>query len=306
MTTTYACSVPDLLVFLPYHLGFHPSRCLVVVGLRQGTMDLVERVDLPAGELDDLTLARLTGALRRRRVESCVVVAFTDDDAPTCALSGLVRHLDTAFRVVRAVEVRRDRWRDAGARMWSPLPEAADVPLVAEYVGRGVAPLTGRDAIRQSFAYREDADLRRRLRRADVPTTFAAQQAWLAVLEGEADSADLVVALAALRRTDVRDDVLEAVVPLWCDGPVRAAHPVTGPVHDDRAARRARLVGVVQVAPPEVRAAALCVLALWCWDAGDGASAAIAVDEALAADESYTLARLVSQVICLDIRPPAA
>src|SRR5665647_3722580 len=48
MTTTIHLSGPaDVLTVLPYQLGFHPHRCLVVVSLHGTRMGLVQRIDLP-------------------------------------------------------------------------------------------------------------------------------------------------------------------------------------------------------------------------------------------------------------------
>jgi hypothetical protein len=64
-----------------------------------------------------------------------------------------------------------------------------------------------------------------------------------------------------------------------------------------------RLVGVCAALPEAWSAAPLTVLASFTWWRGDGALTRIALDRALAVDPDYRLARLLSRMVDLAIRP---
>lgn len=314
MTPSLRCSLPGLLVLLPYHVGFHLHDSLVVVALRQGRVDLVERVDIPPeAPLDDLTTARLVLALHRRQPSAVVVVAYSDRIGAMPALGGLVDAVGPVVPVVRVVEVRGSRWRDVPGQVWTSLPTAADVPLVAEYVGRGVHPLPDRDALTAVLSPvpgpAADA-MAVEVARRGRPGTRDGLAAWhrLLDLDREPERRDEVTALAFLARVVDRDAVLARLVPTTGGDEEQFFPGVPGSLDpaEEQVCTRAVLIRLAAIAPPPVRAAALSVLAVWAWDAGDGATASIAADLALAHDPTYVLASLVGQLLRCDVRPPAA
>lgn len=143
-------SLPDLLVFLPYHLGFALRDALVVLALDGRRLALVERVDLPeAGPLPTEAVDRMVGGLHRLRSDPDVVlvVAFVGDRPPFPAQDQLMEAVGRDNPCVRRVLVANDAWYDGAAGEWRPLPLPADVALVAEYVGRGIAPLPSRSSL---------------------------------------------------------------------------------------------------------------------------------------------------------------
>ncbi|GAB47756.1 DUF4192 family protein [Mobilicoccus pelagius] len=149
-------SLPDLLAFLPYHVGFELRDALVVLGLEKARLALVERADLPdSWPLHPEVLVRLVGGVRRLApcLDTVLVVAYTTGADPAPALPLLVHALDDiTVATTRAVVVSGSTWREWDDDVPRPLPEPADVPLVAEYVGRGIAPLSDRAALRTALA----------------------------------------------------------------------------------------------------------------------------------------------------------
>jgi hypothetical protein len=71
--------------------------------------------------------------------------------------------------------------------------------------------------------------------------------------------------------------------------------------------RRAQavLAHCVRLAPPGAVAPAAAVLAICCWQRGDGARAGVALERALADDPSYSLALLVHQALGAGLPPGA-
>ena len=63
---TSVLSLPDLLVFLPYHVGFALRDALVMLAFDGSRLALLARVDLPEEDvLPEASVERLTRALRR-------------------------------------------------------------------------------------------------------------------------------------------------------------------------------------------------------------------------------------------------
>ncbi|HET6968236.1 MAG TPA: DUF4192 family protein [Ornithinibacter sp.] len=145
----------DVLAVLPYQLGYHPRRCVLVVSLRGRSVGLVARTDLPPD--DDVTAAvgPLLEPLRRDGATSVIVIGY-EDESDRCepTLLALVELLEAAAIEVVDVVVVRDgrRYSPVCSQPCCPpegvlLPEPADVPAVAEFVVRGRSPLASRDAV---------------------------------------------------------------------------------------------------------------------------------------------------------------
>lgn len=320
MTLAPPCSFADLLVFLPYHVGFRLIDALVVVALDGARVDLVERVDIPPrGVLDPECIARMLLGVSNRRASSLLVVAYADDLDPEPALAHLVGAMADTFggdpEIARVAVVGRDRWREPPHGPWQDLPDPADVPIVAEYVGRGVSPLPDRHALVAALApdpllVRAAATAAGRLR----PTPVEGLLAWERLVAGESRESggeDLFTTLAFVGHVRGRDALLSRLVPLGvaddglygrCDGGegdhTRHVDPLAR-----RSAVRAALIRLVRASPPGWRAITLTILGAWAWDAGDGALASVATALALQEDPSCTLAGVVARLVQFDIRP---
>lgn len=189
----------DVLAVLPYQLGYHPRRCVVVVSLRGRSVGLVARTDLPPDDDVPAAVGPLLEPLRRDGATSVIAIGY-EDEPDTCepSLLALVQLIEAAAIEVVDVVVVRDGRRYSPVCSEPccppegvPLPEPADVPAVAEFVARGRSPLASREAVDRLVAAdpsrgREVADavvarsrMPRRRRRAAV--------AWRLVLRHEAE-----------------------------------------------------------------------------------------------------------------------
>lgn len=150
----------DVLASLPFLIGYHPRRSVVVMTLTSSgagsALGPVARLDLPpTGRAEDAVLA-LVGPLLRSRPRAAVLVGYEDrpgqSDATLEALSGAFGA--AGVDVVEALVVRDGHWFArrchfgcCPAQEGSPLPHPADVPAVAALVADERAPLEHRDAV---------------------------------------------------------------------------------------------------------------------------------------------------------------
>jgi len=160
MTTTIHLSGPaDMLVVLPYQLGYHPRDCLVALSLHGTRLGLVQRIDLPPPEHVRDAVAAMITPLLQDRPASVLLVGYEDHDGESRAM------LDEMARVCRTDGVHvSDRMVVRNGRRFGPdchksccppqgvmLPDPSQVPAVAEFVGRGICPLPDRAAVAEQL-----------------------------------------------------------------------------------------------------------------------------------------------------------
>jgi hypothetical protein len=145
----------DVIASLPYQLGYHPRDSVVILALREGTVEMLERLDLPeAAEVVDAAAA-LVSPLLRERFDAVLLVGFESrQDLARPVLDALVGPLDDAdITVLDRLVVRDGRWFSLDCTEGCcpadglPLPDPAGTPAVADFVGQGVAPLRDRAAV---------------------------------------------------------------------------------------------------------------------------------------------------------------
>lgn len=331
MTATRITRIDHLLVLLPYLLGYRPTDCLVLVGLRQGELGVIQRVDWPGpwGAYLPDDAWRMAGVLARDGCdEVCLVV---HDDRPRRrrpALDRLGTVLERAGVGVVAVlaVLGKGGWIDIDCDDRAccpvegrPLPAPEDVPAVASWVLRGVDPLPDRAAVTASVEpaagmMTYDVAGRAPLR----PSPAAARRAWACVLgvdgrDTPLDDLDPMVARRAVHAAGVpalRDEVLTVI----CPGMAEAAALARG------AGRRRSRTDLSTVAPsaegmlhrctefarrlPEPqRPDVLAMTAACAWWYGHGTLARVCVDRALDITPGHSLAELVARLLDEGVRP---
>src|SRR4051794_37421367 len=159
----------DVFAAIPYLLGFHPQKSLVVLGLSgpRSRLGVSMRLDLepaPPHELSSIVV----NALRRDGDREAIVVLLDPSEQPHGRPGeNLFRELRSALR--RADIVLRDAYRVSNGRWWSYLcrdrsccpsegtpirrPEEPGGPsrVAATAVAAGLAPLPSREALRASL-----------------------------------------------------------------------------------------------------------------------------------------------------------
>ncbi|WP_349876335.1 DUF4192 domain-containing protein [Micromonospora sp. HUAS YX12] len=309
----------DIVVTVPYLLGFHPHDSLVSVVLDDRRVRFVARLDLPQpSEIHELSApAAQTAALIARYGSAAILLGYGPADRVEPAADVLTTALRAA--TVDVLEVLRV----ADGRYWCLCgdPDCADAVVYnpaasiipAEAVYLGIAPLRDRAALEQLIApvtgaergrmrVAGDTALRRltdMLSNGGVPLAdgqpsppahvvhagiTAVQQAYETAGRGDTLSDDDVAWLAAvLLLPQVRDHAWTA-----CDG------------SDEH---RRLWINVTRRAIPETTAAPACLLAITAYLAGDGALANIALDRSLRADPDYHLAQLLGHALQAGVPP---
>ena len=149
MTTIQITDPLDLVMIVPYQLGFHPNRSLVVVGLRGTRVHVVQRCDLPPAQAAEATRGTVAVLSRHTVTSGCdgaVLVVYEDgpgDGAAVAAcaaksltVAGLALLGPIVVRAGRAYFSGPGDAPDGGV----PLPPEAQVPAIAEFVAVGRPP----------------------------------------------------------------------------------------------------------------------------------------------------------------------
>ncbi|GII87214.1 hypothetical protein Ssi03_52040 [Sphaerisporangium siamense] len=303
-------SPDDILGAVPYLLGFHPADSLVVIAFTgrgvQGKLRFTTRWDLPQppGALD-----RLVPLLRREDVTHVILAGFGTGPLVTPAVDEALRLFRGAgVEVIEALRAHEGRyWSYVCPRVECCPPEgrAYDTvagPVAARATVGGLVALPDRESLRSSIAplhgaartamaeatRRVAAEIRARLLSvpdpAHVPHAYVGEaldrvRRSLAAFPGhgpppDPEAARLGFDLAVIRVRDeawtLMDDATQDVhVALWADLTRRLETPFVPPVAS--------------------------LLAAAAWRRGDCALAGIAVERALAADPSYSMAGLLAE-----------
>jgi hypothetical protein len=143
----------DLLTILPYHLGFQPTRSVVVVCFHGKRLGLVARFDLPPDPLAEASAAAGLPTLVRDRPSSVCLVGFEAEAGESHAMIDALRAglVGEGVRVQDRLIVRERRWFSLGCDCCPPggrpMPEPADVPGVAGYIALGHSVLDDRESL---------------------------------------------------------------------------------------------------------------------------------------------------------------
>ncbi len=169
MTTIRISDPIDLVKVVPYHMGFHPTRSVVLMGLHRKQLGLIQRLDLPAPADAGAAAELLVDNLRREQCTGVVLVVYEQDSGEGDAVADavLVRLRPARITLIEHLVVRAGQVHFAGctheiACASVPLPADDAVPAVAEYVALGRRPVADRAALEALLAP-EEGPLRARV-----------------------------------------------------------------------------------------------------------------------------------------------
>ncbi|NUR71206.1 MAG: DUF4192 domain-containing protein [Hamadaea sp.] len=305
MTPTLTLRHPaDLAAAIPYLLGFHPADSLVVVGLRDTTVTVVQRWDL------DLDVDGLAGAiaevLDRSVVETVLLAAYGELAVVGPVLECVRGRLPVPL--LAAVRVTGDRCFCASCEQCTPPDgfafDAAASPIPAEATVAGLTALPDRDSLRDQVAPVTGQAARAMSRAVDLAgkrLVRLIQRAWdNGVRDGQpaVRAAGFVAvdgALAAGRRgVRLTDEQIAWLTLLLHSLPVRdRAWEST----DHEPWQLSLWTDVTRRADPELAAPPATLLAFAAWRDGNGPLAGVALDRALTADADYSLAKLIQDAM---------
>ena len=321
-----AASPDAVLAIVPHLLGFYPSRSLVVLGLGpRGRVIMTFRYDLPDPadpELADDIARHACFVLEREQIPAAMIVGYGPADLVTPVVA------QSAIRLGSAGVSVPEALRADGGRYWSllcvdpdccpPAGRAYDPgshPAAAAMSQAGLEAEPDRDALARTLqrppgsAARITATTSRALQRlarlADLADSAGERDPRLRVIRtGRREICHAISVYRAGRSIESLDRLAWLAV-LLADTAVR--DDAWARMHPARHDAHVRLwTDVVRAAALDYVPAPASLLAFTAWQSGNGALAAMAVDRALGADPSYSMARLLSEAIAAALPPSAA
>jgi hypothetical protein len=291
----------DAIAVVPHLLGFHPSPGSLAIIVFAGHRNTgVVRCDIPPASQAAALTRHLIRCLASQRADEVILIGYGPAAQVTPALTRTREALDGLLTIGEILRVTNGRWWSLMCENpaccppgGSPCDIASTVPA-AQFTVLGSAPLpsradlaatlspvTGPEAARMRTAIRRHArQLLPGIARAPFPAAYLSRVAALTALPvplSDDDSAELLVLLRIVRFRDEAWVLTEGRDP---DGQVAFWTDMTRRAHGRYAAAPASLLAY----------AAVCMT-------GDGALASIAVERALRADPSYSLALLLNDML---------
>lgn len=299
----------QLLSALPHLIGFHPENSIVAVAMDDDEILTIVRVDW---NCDPVNLPEsLLASLRQVGKPALVLVAYGSSEIALDQLVDLVPQ-SREFDLLDALWVRARRWSSLMCDDPSCCPEQGNVltditPTDLEFVLAGSAP----------FASREDLTSRLDSAVLDEQQVIDRDEAVKTVLD-----AFVTENGAQESKVPARSKFLEELMQLWSEESEWnwQAHALLVTVVSDIQMRdgflrkmldrcelrlpiRTSLMSAVSLAHPDNIAPLATALAGCAWLDGNGAVATVALERALVADPSYSLARLLDRAISHNVPP---
>lgn len=314
-TSTIITGPASIVAALPHLLGFVPRDSLVVVWISAGRIALTQRIDLPDPPSD-------AGAIAEHLVRTGAHADATEVVTIVVASPGTGRqvHAELVGALGDVAQVAGLHVLDAlhleGERFWSYLCAGECCPVQGRLVEAGE-----HERIARAFGSSAPVEGRESL-----------EEAWMRDLSGAARVERLIIDLEAEDDAALREPCIEQL-EAWRDSRIDAidswlvgsdalddtqwAHLLIGlcdvRVRDtivwQLAQRELLTAEIAQLgegltrAPDGYVAPIATLLAVCCWQAGDGARAMIAIERALDDDAGYGLARLAEQAVSSGLPP---
>lgn len=302
---TTLTSPHDLLAAIPFLIGYHPDRSLVLVSLKDETIGMAMRVDLPsdiAPESYDLLASHLV----REEADAAFIVAYSgesESDAESAVINTSAALIRAGLDIKESLVVRNNRFRSMLCRdLTCCPPEGSEIPdldtsrIAAEHVIAGhPMPYESVEGLVQSIAA--------------VPSSFE--------LSWQDEVLAFIVSSDAEELNDLQRDGATAIIDL-------AGEYREGRGAEDRELV-ARVIGrmsdiqvrdfalgshseesadhywsmwhqLLRIAPRGFVAPIASLFAAMAYERGEGALAHKALDRALDDDDQYSLALLLRRV----------
>lgn len=314
-------SPADLIAATPYLLGFHPDDSMVTIALRGRAVVFAARADLPdpagpvAGGAEAMASA-LVDAARRQRPTALAIIGYGPDRRAGPAVDAVRSAARRRGLPVReALRVHEGRWWSylcqeprccpAGGTPFDPLASAvaaqftvAGSPVLPDRraLARQVAPLEG--SARAAMAHATDRAWRELHDRLGGLTD--ARAAEVVIAEGREAVTHAIDTYGSGRR--LADDGVARLTVLLHALPVRDT--AWSAITSDQPHLRL-WADITRRAEARFVPAPASLLAFAAWRAGNGALASVALERALAADPSYSMARLLRHGLQHGLPPSA-
>ncbi|MGE5286074.1 MAG: DUF4192 domain-containing protein [Micromonosporaceae bacterium] len=323
-------SPEEVVAAIPYLLGFHPTRSLVVIGARppRDRVHVSFRYDLldPPEDGYAREIARHAAeVLVNQQITVAIVAGYGPGALVTPIAEEFRRHLTNA-----GVELR-EMLRVEDGRFWSYLcADPGCCPAEGVPFDVSISPVAAQMTLAGNVTLPDRAALEKTLAPLDGVARTSMRQATMRA-ENRAAAMVAEAARSGRRRREILrpvvDEGLRAVS--LAIGTYRGGERITSDdeiawltitladlrVRDDAWARmdpayadaHQRLwTDVICRAEPRYVPAPACLLAFTAWQSGNGALANIAIARALESDPGYTMARLLAEAVGGGLPPSAA
>lgn len=301
---TTLTSPHDLLAAIPFLIGYHPENSLVLVALKDDTVGMAMRVDMPtdiAPESYDL----LASHFQREAADAALIVAYVDlqTDPEPVLINTSAALLRAGISIKESLIVSDGRYRsmlchdsECCPPLGSPIPDIDSSRIAAEHVIAGhPMPYANVSGLVQSIAALPSA--------MEESWQCEVQAFWVEsdsenLLDLQRDGATAVIDLAGeyTQGRGAEDRELAArVIGRISDIQVRDF--ALGSHNDETADAYWQMWrDLLLIAPRGFVAPIASIFAALAYERGEGALAHKALDRALADDERYSLALLLRRV----------
>ena len=301
---TTLTSPHDLLAAIPFLIGYHPENSLVLVALKDDSVGMAMRVDMPtdiAPESYDL----LASHFQREAAEAALLVAYTDieTDPEPVLINTSAALLRAGISIKESLIVSDGRYRsmlchdsECCPPLGSPIPDIDSSRIAAEHVIAGhPMPFANVSGLVQSIAALPSA--------MEESWQSEVRAFWIEsdsenLLDLQRDGATAVIDLAgeyALGRGAEDRELVARVIGRISDIQVRDY--ALGSHNEETADAYWQMWReLLLIAPRGFVAPIASIFAALAYERGEGALAHKALDRALADDERYSLALLLRRV----------
>lgn len=301
---TTLTSPHDLLAAIPFLIGYHPENSLVLVALKDDTVGMALRVDMPTDiALESYDL--LASHFQREAADAALVVAYVDSqtDPEPVLINTSAALLRAGFSIKESLIVSDGRYRsmlchdsECCPPLGSPIPDIDSSRIAAEHVIAGhPMPFANVSGLVQSIAALPTAMEERWQREVQ---TFWVESDSENLLDLQRDGATAVIDLAGeyTQGRGAEDRELTArVIGRISDIQVRDF--ALGSHNAETADAYWQMWReLLLIAPRGFVAPIASIFAALAYERGEGALAHKALDRALADDDRYSLALLLRRV----------
>jgi hypothetical protein len=301
---TTLTSPHDLLAAIPFLIGYHPENSLVLVALKDDSVGMAMRVDMPTDiALESYDL--LASHFQREAADAALIVAYVDSetDSEPVLINTSAALLRAGISIKESLIVFDGRYRsmlchdsECCPPLGSPIPDIDSSRIAAEHVIAGhPMPFANVSGLVQSIAALPSA--MEESWQSEV-RTFWIESDSENLLDLQRDGATAVIDLAgeyAQGRGAEDRELVARVIGRISDIQVRDY--ALGSHNDETADAYWQMWReLLLIAPRGFVAPIASIFAALAYERGEGALAHKALDRALADDERYSLALLLRRV----------
>ena len=299
----------QLIAAIPHLVGFYPDESLVLVLLCEQQVVALARLNAAESHnLTELPAPLQTAVTANHQAYGFVALAYVDSVDVAKPLTSLAQRLAevSQISVLDLLHVSSSSWRSLMCDDIDCCPAEGHAlhntttDIDAEFVFAGSAPFESRERMEQALMPR---DLGALVEQRDAAFAGIGEEPAGMTAETRSESVNALVTRIMDSRELTFPEMAQACAVLsW----IRTRDGFLRKLFDQPELRphtRSHLVSLTSCAPDHHRAPVATVLAGCAWLDGNGALARIALDCALDADASYSLARLLDMALTHGVPP---